>query len=105
MSLMDGEVGTYSTSGIREQLRYEAERTALQERRLAVQQRRVAALAKIDEGHKEFEQAERENKELEQAERELEALNRTGTSSARPGEAEGLERVEREMATSTRENA
>jgi hypothetical protein len=102
---MDGEVGTYSKSGIREQRRYAEKRLALQERRLAVQQRRLAALAKIDEGHEELEQAERENKELEQAERELEALDREGASSEQPAEAEGLERVEREMAASARENA
>ncbi len=98
---MDG----YSTSGIREQRRYEEKRLVLQERRLAVQQRRLAALAKIDEGHEELEQAERENEELEQAERELAALNREGTSSEQPVEAEGLGQVEHAMAASARENA
>ncbi len=90
---MDGEVGTYSTSSIREQRRYEEKRIALQERRLAVRHRRLAALAKIDEGHEELEQAEHENEELEQAERELEALGREGTSSEQPVEAEGLEQL------------
>ena len=102
---MDGEVSTYSTSSIREQRRYAEKRLALQERRLAVQQRRLAALAKIDEGHEELEQAEHENRELEQAERELEALGREGTASEQPVEAEGLERVEPEMAGPARENA
>lgn len=95
---MDGEVSTYSTSSIREQRRYAEKRLTLQERRLAVQQRRLAALAKIDEGHEELEQAEHESRELEQAERELEALGREGTASEQPVEAEGLERVEPEMA-------
>jgi hypothetical protein len=102
---MDGEVGTYSTRSIREQRRYAEKRLALQERRLAVQQRRLAALAKIDEGHEELEQAERENEELDQAERELEALDHERTSSEQPVEAEGLEQVEREMAASAREYA
>jgi hypothetical protein len=102
---MDGEVGTYSKSGIREQRRNAERRLALQERRLALQQRRLAALAKIDEGHEELEQAERENEELEQAEREMEALDREGTSSEQPVEAERLEQVEREVAATARENA
>lgn len=102
---MDGEVSTYSTSSIREQRRYAEKRLALQEKRLAVQQRRLAALAKIDEGHEELEQAEHENRELDQAERELEALGREGTASEQPVEAEGLERVEPEMAGPARENA
>ena len=101
---MDGEVGTYSKSGIREQRRNAEKRLALQEKRLALQQRRLAALAKIDEGHEELEQAERENEELEQAEREMEALDREGTSSEQPVEAERLEQAEREMAAA-RENA
>jgi hypothetical protein len=98
---MDG----YSTSGIREQLRNEEKWIALQERRLAVRQRRHAALAKINEGHEELEQADRENGELEQAERELEALDREGTSSEQPAEAEGLEQAEGEMTAATHENA
>jgi hypothetical protein len=102
---MDGEVGTYSKSGIREQRRNAEKRLALQERRLALQQRRLAALAKIDEGHEELEQAERENEELEQAEREVEALDREGTSSEQPVKAEGLEQAEGEMTAATRESA
>jgi hypothetical protein len=83
---MDGEVGTYSKSRIREQRRDAEEWTALH-------QRRLAALAKIDEGHE----------ELEQVEREMEARAREGTSPEQPVEAERLEQAE--MAAGTRENA
>jgi hypothetical protein len=85
----------YNPSGIREQRRSEEKRVALQEKRFALQekrlawrQRRLAALAKIDEGHVELEQAERENEELEQAEHELDALEREGTTSKEPAEAD-----------------
>jgi len=96
-------VDGYSKSGIREQRRNAERRLALQERRVALQQRRLAALAKIDEGHEELEQAERENEELEKAEREMDVLDREGTSSGKPVEAEVLEQAAHEV-TAAREN-